>query len=99
MAVLSELGVREASEAIRTGELTAEALAEALLARCAAAASFNAFISVEPDPDNVASRPRGRHCFTLCCGRADGVDDQVRAGAAGEGGDAARKGSLPRIPG
>jgi Asp-tRNA(Asn)/Glu-tRNA(Gln) amidotransferase A subunit family amidase len=56
MAVLSELGVREASAAIRTGELTAEALAEALLARCASASSLNAFISLEPDRVRAAAR-------------------------------------------
>jgi hypothetical protein len=32
MEAFSELGVREAAQAIRTGDLTAEALAEALLA-------------------------------------------------------------------
>ena len=39
MVAVSELGVREAAEMLRAGDLTAEALAEALLARCAAASS------------------------------------------------------------
>jgi indoleacetamide hydrolase len=49
MAAPFELGVAEAAAAIRTGDLSAEALADALLARCAAATSLNAFISLEPD--------------------------------------------------
>ncbi len=61
MAAISELGVREAAEAIRTGELTAEALAEALLARCASASSLNAFISLEPDSVRAAARRADQH--------------------------------------
>jgi indoleacetamide hydrolase len=56
MTALFELGVREAAEAIRTGAQTAEALAEALLARCAAASPLNAFISLEPDRLRAAAR-------------------------------------------
>jgi indoleacetamide hydrolase len=56
MEAFSELGVREAAQAIRAGELTAEALAEALLARCSAAAQLNAFISLEPDRVRAAAR-------------------------------------------
>ena len=51
----SELGVAQAAAAIRAGDLTAQALAEALLARCAAAASLNAFISLEPDRVRAAA--------------------------------------------
>ena len=48
MAALFELGVRRAADALCNGEQTAEALAEALLARCAAS-PLNAFISLEAD--------------------------------------------------
>src|SRR5262245_42345521 len=47
MVEISELGVGQAAQAIRDGELTAEDLAEELLARCAAS-KLNAFISLEP---------------------------------------------------
>ena len=56
MVALAELGVGDAAAAIRAGEITAEALAEALLARCAAAASLNAFISLDPDTVRAAAR-------------------------------------------
>jgi mandelamide amidase len=56
MVAPEELGVREAAEAIRSGALTAQALAEALLARCAAAAPLNAFISLEPERVRAAAR-------------------------------------------
>jgi len=56
MAALAELGVRDAAAAIHAGEITAEALAEALLVRCAAAASLNAFISLDPDAVRAAAR-------------------------------------------
>src|SRR6516225_7123937 len=50
-----ELGVAQAVAAIRTGDLTAQALLDALLARCAQAASLNAFISLEPDRVRAAA--------------------------------------------
>jgi len=56
MVALAELGVGEAAAAIRTGEITAEALGDALLTRCAAAASLNAFISLNPDAVRAAAR-------------------------------------------
>jgi mandelamide amidase len=56
MVDLAQLGVLEAAAAIRDGEITAEALAEALLERCAAAASLNAFISLDPDAVRAAAR-------------------------------------------
>ncbi len=56
MAALAELGVGEAAAAIRSGDATAEALAEALLARCKTAASLNAFISLDPDRVRAAAR-------------------------------------------
>ena len=45
MPKLHDLGVAEAAKAIRAGEITAEALADALLARAAAQTSLNAFIA------------------------------------------------------
>jgi indoleacetamide hydrolase len=56
MAAVAELGVGDAAEAIRNGDLTAEALAEALLTRCAAASTLNAFISLDPDRVRAAAR-------------------------------------------
>lgn len=46
---LTELSATEAVERMRRGEFTAESYARALLARCAAAKSLNAFITLEPD--------------------------------------------------
>src|SRR5262244_881699 len=60
MAALFELGARTAADAIRNGEQTAEALAEALLARCAAAAPLNAFISLEAERLRAAARAAER---------------------------------------
>src|SRR5262245_35415063 len=56
MKALAELGVGEAAAAIRAGDTTAEALADALLARCASAKSLNAFISLDPDRVRAAAR-------------------------------------------
>src|SRR3989442_10760358 len=56
MVALFELGARGAADAVRNGEQTAEALAEALLARCAAASPPNAFISLEADRLRAAAR-------------------------------------------
>src|SRR6476661_8240495 len=55
MAALFELGVTRAADALRNGELTAEALAEALVARCAAS-PLNTFISLEADHLRAAAR-------------------------------------------
>src|SRR6185295_9931246 len=55
MAALFELGVTRAADALRNGELTSEALAEALVARCAAS-PLNAFISLEADHLRAAAR-------------------------------------------
>src|SRR3989442_3253787 len=55
MVALFELGARRAADAVRNGEQTAEALAEALLARCAAS-PLNAFISLEADRLRAAAR-------------------------------------------
>src|SRR5262245_19355124 len=55
MVALVELGARRAADALRTGEQTAEALAEALLARCAAS-PLNAFITLEAEHLRAAAR-------------------------------------------
>jgi mandelamide amidase len=60
MPKLDDLGAAKAAKAIRTGETTAEALAEALLARAAAHASLNAFIAFEPDKVRAAAREADR---------------------------------------
>jgi Asp-tRNA(Asn)/Glu-tRNA(Gln) amidotransferase A subunit family amidase len=60
MPKLHDLGVAEAAKAIRTGETTAEALADALLTRAAAQASLNAFIALEPDKVRAAAREADR---------------------------------------
>jgi Asp-tRNA(Asn)/Glu-tRNA(Gln) amidotransferase A subunit family amidase len=56
MVALFELGAKRAADAVRNGEQTAEALAEALLARCAAASPLNAFIRLEADRLRAAAR-------------------------------------------
>jgi indoleacetamide hydrolase len=55
MPVLFELGAARAADALRKGEQTAEALAEALLARCAGS-PLNAFISLEADRLRATAR-------------------------------------------
>ena len=56
MPVLHDLEVGEAAKAIRTGEITAEKLADALLARAAANKDLGAFITLEPDRVREAAR-------------------------------------------
>jgi mandelamide amidase len=56
MATLHDLGVGAAAKAIRAGEISAEQLAEALLARAATFASLNAFIALDPDRVREAAR-------------------------------------------
>ena len=53
---LSELGVAEVAEALRAGDVTAERLADALLARAAANAHLNAFITLDPGQVRAAAR-------------------------------------------
>jgi indoleacetamide hydrolase len=48
MPALHDLGVGEAAKAIRAGEITAEKLADALLARAAANKDLGAFITLDP---------------------------------------------------
>ena len=56
MPALHDLGVGEAAKAIRAGEITAERLAEALLARASANANLGAFITLDPDHVRAAAR-------------------------------------------
>jgi indoleacetamide hydrolase len=56
MPKLHDLGVAEAANAIRTGEIKAEALADALLTRTAAQANLNAFITLDADRVRAAAR-------------------------------------------
>jgi mandelamide amidase len=49
LPALHDFGIAEAAKAIRTGEITAERLADALLARAAAYANLTAFITLDPD--------------------------------------------------
>lgn len=56
MKDLHELGVLEAAEAIRTGDVAAEALAEALLQRVKAFSSLNAFVTVDADQIMASAR-------------------------------------------
>src|SRR5262245_1237195 len=51
-----ELGLTELAQAIAAGELSAETLAEELLARCARASALNAFITLEPERVRAAAR-------------------------------------------
>jgi mandelamide amidase len=67
MTDLWDLGVAEAAAALRTGEVTAARLAEALLARAEALAHFNAFISIDPERVRAA---------------AEAADQRREAGAA-----------------
>ena len=60
MPKLHDLGIAEAANAIHTGEIKAEALADALLRRCAAHASLNAFITLDADRVRAAAREADR---------------------------------------
>src|SRR3984957_4861369 len=60
MPKLHDLGVAEAANAIRTGAIKAEALADALLARTAAHANLNAFITLDADRVRAAAREADR---------------------------------------
>src|SRR5271170_5219033 len=60
MPKLHDLGVAEAANAIRTGEIKAEALADALLARTAAHANLNPFITLDADRVRAAAREADR---------------------------------------
>lgn len=60
MPALHELGIAEAANAIRAGDITAEALAEALLKRAATCASLTAFIALEPEKVREDARDADR---------------------------------------
>ncbi len=60
MPTLHDLGVAEAAKAIRTGEMTAAALADALLGRAAANTNLNAFITLDADQVRAAAREADR---------------------------------------
>jgi mandelamide amidase len=60
MPKLHDLGVAEAANAIRAGEIKAEALADALLVRTAARANLNAFITLDADRVRAAAREADR---------------------------------------
>jgi indoleacetamide hydrolase len=60
MLALAELGAAEAAAAIRAGDISAQALVDALLDRCTRAASLNAFISLDPDAVRAAARSADR---------------------------------------
>ncbi|HEY5211231.1 MAG TPA: indoleacetamide hydrolase [Stellaceae bacterium] len=61
MTDLSNLGIVDAAAAIRAGEITAENLADSLLARAAAHADLNAFIALDPERVRAAAREADRH--------------------------------------
>ncbi len=56
MPALHDIGVGEAAKAIRSAEITAERLADALLARASANANLGAFITIDPDYVRAAAR-------------------------------------------
>jgi mandelamide amidase len=60
LLALHDLGVVEAAAAIRAGEINAESLADALLARAAACVNLTAFITLEPDRVRRAARQADR---------------------------------------
>ena len=60
MVALHELGVSEAAHAIRTSAVTAEQLADALLARAIANVGLGAFIALDPDRVRAAARAADR---------------------------------------
>lgn len=57
---LHQLSAGAAVDALRSGEVTAERYAQALLDRCRAGARFNAFISMRPEQVLEAARERDR---------------------------------------
>jgi hypothetical protein len=69
MVALFELGARRAADAVRNGEQTAETLAEALLARCAAASPLRA-----AGPLHGVPLALGQHRY----GRFSGCDREKR---------------------
>ncbi len=60
-AAMIELSATAAVAAMRAGEMSALAYAEALLARCAAGAALNAFITLDPAAVRAAARAADTH--------------------------------------
>lgn len=60
MTAWHELGLRDAADAIRRGEMSAEAYADALLARAQALAALNAFTTLDADRVREAARAADR---------------------------------------
>ncbi len=69
MAALHDLDIGQAAAAIRGGDTTAEALADALLARAAGASALNAFLTLDADHLRTAAREADR---LRAAGRAPG---------------------------
>ena len=60
-AAMIELSASAAVAAMQTGEISALDYAEALLARCAAGAALNAFITLDPAAVRAAARAADAH--------------------------------------
>jgi indoleacetamide hydrolase len=102
MRKLHDLGVAEAANAIRTGEITAEALADALLARAASHADLNAFIALDAERVRAAARDADRQRASgATLGKLHGVplalkDNLDTAAYATTGGTPGLAGSRPK---
>jgi Asp-tRNA(Asn)/Glu-tRNA(Gln) amidotransferase A subunit family amidase len=102
MQELTELGIAAAAAALRRGEITAEAYAEALLARAARAGRLNAFIHHDPDAVRSAARQAdARRASGAALGPLHGVplalkDNLDTAGIATTGGTPALKNHRPK---
>ncbi len=102
MRKLHDLGVAEAANAIRTGETTAEALADALLARAASHADLNAFIALDAERVRAAAREADRQrSYGSTLGKLHGVplalkDNLDTAEYATTGGTPALAGNRPK---
>jgi mandelamide amidase len=60
-AAMIELSATAAVAAMRSGDISALDYAEALLARCAAGAALNAFITLDPEAVRAAARAADAH--------------------------------------
>jgi mandelamide amidase len=102
MAELTELCVGEAAAAIRRGEITSEALAEALIGRVRDRAKLNAFIAFEPDQVRESARAADRHrasgaALTVLHGVPLAIKDNLDAfGYATTGGTPGLSGNRPK---
>ncbi len=102
MHELIELGLADAAHALRRGEFSAEAYAEALIAQAAKAVHLNAFIDHEPQAIRRAARDAdARRSSGAALGRLHGVplafkDNIDIAGIATTAGTPALKGNRPQ---